>query len=381
MPDDTRYCRFIRLVSKHHDDCQLMRVLCVTSGRGAITNVRPEAETFIGVRQLGAQVTVMTQRDSCYVSRMEAAGIEVLELETRCRLDPVAIRRIRATLKTGGYQILHAFNNKAITNGIVAVLGLPVRLVTYRGQTGNIHRYDPTAYLTHLNPRVDCVVCVADSVRLDLIANGLPASKAATIYKGHSLAWYQAPPVSLGELGIRWNSMVVGLVANARPRKGIPLFLRALRQLPDDVCCDILLVGAGMEVYKEAAIGLPKQVRIHFMGYRTDAAEVIAACRVSVLPALRREGLPKATIEAMAYGVTPLVTRTGGNAELVVDGESGLVVEPGNETALAEALTWLYRNPARCVEMGQNARERIDQHFNIKDTVGRTFDLYQSLLR
>lgn len=358
-----------------------MRVLCVSSHRGAISNVRPEAETFIGVQRLGAQVTVMTQRDSCYVSRMEAAGIEVLDLETRHRLDPAAIRRIRATLRAGGHQILHTFNNKAITNGLVATLGLPVRLVTYRGQTGNIHRYDPAAYLTHLNPRVDCVVCVADAVRLDLIANGLPASRATTIYKGHSLAWYQDPPASLGELGIRRESMVVGLVANARPRKGVPLFLRALKQLPPDVCCDVLLVGAGMEAYRESASGLPEQVRVHVLGYRTDAAEVIAACRVSVLPALRREGLPKATIEAMAYGVTPLVTRTGGNAELVVDGESGLVVEPGDEAALAGALTWLYRNPARCVEMGQAARERIDQHFNIRDTASRTFDLYQSLLR
>ncbi len=357
-----------------------MRVLCITSHRGAITNVRPEAETFIGVRQLGAEVTVMTQRDSCYVSKMEAAGIQVVELETRHRIDLAAIRRIRTTLRTGGHQILHAFNNKAITNGIVAALGLPVRVVTYRGQTGNIHRYDPAAYLTHLNPRVDCVVCVADAVRLDLIANGLPASKAATIYKGHSLGWYRAPPASLDELEISRDSMLVGLVANARPRKGVPLFLRALRQLPDDVCCDVLLVGAGMEAYKEAVVGLPRQVRVHFMGYRTDAAEIIAACRVSVLPALRREGLPKATIEAMAYGVTPLVTRTGGNAELVVDGECGVVVEPGNETALADALTWLYRNPVRCAEMGRAARERIDQHFNIRETVRRTFDLYQSLL-
>jgi glycosyltransferase involved in cell wall biosynthesis len=259
-------------------------------------------------------------------------------------------------------------------------VGLPVRVVTYRGQTGNIHRYDPAAYLTHLNPRVDCVVCVADAVRLDLIANGLPASRAVTIYKGHDLGWYQAPPASLGELGIDPSSMLVGLVANARPRKGVPLFLRALRHLPDDVCCDVLLVGAGMEVYRDSVAGLPRQVRVHFLGYRTDAAEVIAACRVSVLPALRREGLPKATIEAMAYGVTPLVTRTGGNAELVVDGESGLVVEPGDEAALADALTWLYRNPARCAEMGRAARARIDRHFNIRDTVRRTFDLYQSLL-
>lgn len=358
-----------------------MRILCVTSHRGATTNVRPEAETFIGLQRLGARVSVMTQRDSCYVSTMEAAGIDVIDLAPRRRLDAAVIRRIRTTLKTGGFQILHAFNNKAITNSIVAALGLPVRLVTYRGQTGNIHRYDPAAYLTHLNPRVDCVVCVADAVRLDLIANGLSASKAVTIYKGHSLDWYQAPPASLSELGIGRDSMVVGLVANARPRKGVPLFLRSLRQLPDDVCCDILLVGAGMEAYKEATVDLPRQVRVHVLGYRTDAAEVIAACRVSVLPALRREGLPKATIEAMAYGVTPLVTRTGGNAELVVDGQSGVVVEPGSESALAEALTWLYRNPARCAEMGRAARERIDQHFNIRETVRRTFDVYQSLLR
>lgn len=358
-----------------------MRVLCVTSHRGAITNVRPEAEIFIGLRQLGAEVTVMTQRDSCYVTNMEAAGVEVLDLEPRRRLDFAAMRRIRATLKSGGFQILHLFNNKAITNGIGAALGLPVRVVTYRGQTGNIHRYDPSAYLTHLNPRVNCVVCVAEAVRLDLIANGLPASRAVTIYKGHDLAWYQAPPASLDELGISSDSMVVGLVANARPRKGIPLFLRALRQLPDDVRCDVLLVGAGTEVFREAASGLSGKIRVHFLGYRTDAAEVIAACNVSVLPALRREGLPKATIEAMAYGVTPLVTNTGGNAELVLNGDSGLVVAPGSESALAEALTWLYRNPDRREEMGQAARARIGQHFNIRDTVARTFDLYQSLLR
>lgn len=358
-----------------------MRILCVTSHRGALTNVRPEAEIFIGLQRLGAKVTVLTQRDSCYVASMVAAGIDVVDLEPRRRLDPAAIRRIRATLRGGNSQILHLFNNKAITNGIVAALGLPVRVVTYRGQTGNIHRYDPAAYLTHLNPRVDRVVCVADAVRLDLIANGLPRSKAVTIYKGHALSWYQSPPASLAGLAIRADSMLVGLVANARPRKGIPVFLAALHRLPPDVRCDVLLVGTGMEAFKDAAVGLPEQVRLHVLGYRTDAAEVIAACQVSVLPALRREGLPKTTIEAMAYGVTPLVTRTGGNAELVVDGESGLVVEPGSELALAEALTWLYRNPERRRLMGTLARQRIDQHFNVRDTIARTFDLYQSLIR
>lgn len=358
-----------------------MRILCVTSHRGALTNVRPEAEIFIGLKQSGAEVAVLTQRDSCYADRMVAAGVDVLDLDPQSRMDPAAIRRIRATLRDGKFQILHLFNNKAITNGILASLGLPVRVVTYRGQTGNIHWYDPAAYLTHLNPRVDMVVCVAEAVRSDLIANGLPERKAVTIYKGHSLDWYQSPPASLANLAIRADSMRVGLVANSRPRKGIPVFLAALHRLPADVRCDVLLVGAGMEAFKDAAAGMPEQVRLHILGYRTDAAEVIAACQVSVLPALRREGLPKTIIEAMAYGITPLVTRTGGNAELVLDGESGLVVEPGNDLALADALTWLYRNPERRRQMGLMARERIDQHFNIRQTIAQTLDLYQSLLR
>lgn len=344
-------------------------------------NIRPEAEMIIGLKQRGLDIEVMTQADCDYARRMAGYGIRIHDYTPPAKFSLQAFRVVRRTLEAGRHDIVHLFNNKAIVAGVHAALGLPVKVVTYRGQTGNISRFDPVAYLTHLSPRVDRIVCVAEAVRQSLLPEVRDPRKVVTIYKGHDLAWYQAPPANLDELGISRDSMVVGLVANARPRKGIPLFLRALRHLPDDVCCDVLLVGAGTEVFREATVGLPGRTRVHFLGYRPDAAEVIAACNVSVLPALRREGLPKATIEAMAYGVTPLVTRTGGNAELVLDGDSGLVVEPGSETELAEALTWLYRNPDRRREIGRAARERIGQYFNIRDTVARTFDLYQSLLR
>jgi L-malate glycosyltransferase len=357
-----------------------MRVVCVTSHRGAITNVRPEAEAFIGLQRRGVQMTVLTQRDTLYADRMLAAGVEVIDFEPRWKVDPTAISRIRRLLRTGRHGILHLFNNKAITNGLLAVLGLPVKLVTYRGQTGNIRRYNPIAYLGHLSPRVDRVICVAEAVRADLIANGLPAHKAVTIYKGHDLAWYQHQPADLSALGLRPGALRIGLVANARPRKGVPVFLAALALLPTDVPAEALLVGAGMEGFRDVAAKLPPHVRAHCLGYRKDAAELIAACDVSVLPALRREGLPKSVIESMASGITPVVTRTGGNAELVADEVTGLVVPPGDAAALAAALTRLARDPELRRQYGAAARTRIATHFNVTQTVEQTFALYAELI-
>jgi len=75
--------------------------------------------------------------------------------------------------------------------------------------------------------------------------------------------------------------------------------------------------------------------RCHFLGHREDALAIVGACDATVLPAIKREGLPKTVIESMALGVVPIVTRTGGSPELLVDGESGLVVPPGDAAALA----------------------------------------------
>jgi L-malate glycosyltransferase len=358
----------------------VIRVLCVSSHRGAITNVRPEAEVFVRLQQRGLAFTVLTQEDSVYVPRMREAGIRVVDFEPRWRVDPGAIAQLRGELRRGQQQIIHLFNNKAITNGILASVGLPLKVVTYRGQTGNISRYDPSAYLTHLNPRVARVVCVAEAVRRDLVANGLPAHKGVTIYKGHDLDWYRAAPANLESFSVAPGALRIGLVANARPRKGIPQFLEAVRALPVDVPCAVLLVGAGMEVFQPQLAGMPKHVQVHLLGYRKDAAELIAACDISVLPALRREGLPKTVIEAMAAGVTPVVTDTGGNAELVEHGVSGLVVPPGDAPALTAALAQLGRDPALRKQYGAAARERIHNHFHVEQTVAKTLALYESLV-
>lgn len=344
-----------------------MKLLIISSYKDTWNSVRPEAEIFIGLAKLGVDVTLMTEGDAEYVPRFKENGVKIIDFHPRKKFQWSAIKRIRAELKHGQYDALYMFNNKAITNGLFASIGLPIKTVSYRGQTGNIYWYDPTSYLTHLNPRLDAIICVANAVRDDLYKHSrLPKERITTVYKGHSLDWYQDQPADLSEFGIPQGAFVVGCVANDRPRKGLPVLLQASHLLPKDKEIYFLLVGSGMDsdaiqaLIKES----PMSGRIKVAGHRKDAPALIAACDVSVLPSLKREGLPKTVIEAMAYGTAVIVSDTGGSAELIVDGESGVEVQPGDFEAIAHGIKVLEADRARCQAMGQAGRERIQEYFN-----------------
>jgi glycosyltransferase involved in cell wall biosynthesis len=358
-----------------------MRLLCISSHNDTLNSVRPEAEIFIGLARRGVDVTVMTEGDSVYVPLMKAAGVRVIDFVPRRKISWSAIRFIRNELKTGNYDFLYAFNNKAITNANFAACGLAVKIITYRGQTGNLHRYDPTCYLTHLNPGVSLVICVADAVRKDLQTQHPHPERVVTVYKGHDLSWYQDQAADLREFGIPKGAFVVACVANNRPRKGLPILIEASHRLASNPDLHLLLIGGGLDdpQLQQAIDGSPMRDRIHCAGYRQDAPSLIAACQASILPSLKREGLPKTVIESMVYGVAPIVTDTGGSAELIENRISGLVIRPGNAADISEAVEYLWLNPTERALMGKRARDRIASHFNVQQSVDQTFEHLQRL--
>ncbi|MGB5622960.1 MAG: glycosyltransferase [Gammaproteobacteria bacterium] len=357
-----------------------MKALWITSHKDALNSIRPEAETLLGLARAGVECEIMTQGDSVYRPAMEAAGIRVIDYVPKHKFDRRAVNVIRDALIAGKHDILHLFNNKAVANGVMAARKLPVKVVSYRGQTGNIHRYDPFCWMTHLNPRIDRVVAVADAVRDDLRRLRSDPEHVVTIYKGHDLDWYADTPADLSEFGIPADAFVIGAVANYRPRKGIEVLIEATHHLSQHVPIHLLLVGADMDKPKLKTLidASPMRRCIHVAGFRADACALIAACQASVLASTKREGLPKTVIEAMVYGVPTVVTDTGGSAELVVDRETGFVVPPGDAVALARALQYLCEHPTEAAAMGRHGRERIDRHFNIRDTIAETLKLYQN---
>ena len=360
-----------------------IKTLCITEDAD-----RPTTATFIGLTQAGVDVTVMCPPASDRRTALTEAGIRVLDLPLRKRVDRSGIAELRAEIVRGDYDILHLFSNKAVQNGLLASRGLPVKIVAYRGIVGNLSFFNPISWRRFLNRRIDRIVCVANAVRDYFLTMQpaflrLPPERLVTIYKGHSLDWYRATPADLRSVGVPPGSFVIGCVANYRPRKGIELLVDAFRELPTEWRAHLLLIGGGMDASALAKriAASPVAANIHALGYRKDSPALTAACDVFALASTKREGLARSLIEAMAYGVPPVVTDCGGSPEVVVDGVSGIVVPVRNVPALAAALKRLHDDPALRRRMGEAARERIRNDFRIEDTIAKTLELYRSLVR
>lgn len=355
--------------------------LCVAS-----SSDRPETETFIGLKRAGVDIDVMCRPTAPHRQRLFDAGIAVTDLHTESRFDLHAIRAIRAKLRAKRYDLMHCFSNPTISNGIMAARGIPVGIVLYRGIVGNLSFLNPIDYTTFLNSRVDRIICVCEAVRqfllsMQLLGKRLPPERPVRIYKGHDVSWYRGQPADLAPLGVQPGDFVILTVTNNRPRKGIEMLVDAMSHIPADAPVRLLLVGSGMDEpdLQRRIAASPHRERIQVTGYRKDAQAITAASHAFVLPTLRREGLPRGVIEAMCYRTTPIVTDVGGSPELVVDGESGIVVPPHDARAIADAILRLMADPSLRERMGAAAHDRIRDHFRIETTIELTHALYRDV--
>lgn len=358
--------------------------LLIIANYGPATNVSSEGELFIQLKkQFDHDMTIMTNEDSFYAQKFKEAGIRVIDFYPSKKFSITQVKRIRDELKTGNYQIAHFFSNKAMINGNLAALGLPVKVAIYRGYTGNIHWWDPFMYLKFLSPRVDAVVCLVEAIRL-LIRKNLffNKDKAITINKGHDVTWYDpVNPVELKSLSIPEDAFVFVCVANVRTMKGMKYLLKATHYLPSESHAYLLLLGNGMDKFRFKKIidTSPMRDRIINLGFRKDALSVVKSCNVFVLASIYGEAITKSVIEAMCLSVAPVITDIPGNVGLVINNESGLVVPPRDPKALADAMLKLSQDKELTKRLGQKAREHIDKNLNTKDTV-KAFDaMYRDL--
>ncbi len=358
-----------------------LRVLAIT-GHSDL----PETFQFIGLHNAGVQLQVLCPETAPHKQLLLDANVKVVWLKLISRVDRVGRAAIQAVLDESEFDIVHVFNNKALQNTLPLIKHSPVKLVAYRGIEGNVSVFDPISWMTYLNPRVDKIVCVANAIRdyfkrLRFFWWHFPQEKAITIYKGHDLSWYQKPAVPRSTLGVPEDAFLVGCIANERPRKGLPFLIDALPQIAEaGLNIHLILIGSinGSKTLKKIAQS-PMKENIHLTGYRTDAAQVLAACDACILPAIKREGLPKSIIEGMVYQVTPIVTDTGGSPELIEPGVSGLIIEAGSASAISEAITYLAKNPLQNKQMAIAAQTRIQRNFNILATIEQTLVLYSEI--
>jgi glycosyltransferase involved in cell wall biosynthesis len=358
-----------------------IRTLIISSITGSAPS-RPDAELVIGLHQLGVGADVMIPPGSPLIGRFEDMGIRVIPEHPKRKFSLRSIRMIRNEIMEHRYEIIHLFNTKAIVNGSLASLGLPVKVLAYRGAAG-MYWYDPTSWLSHLNPRIDCLICNSRYVQQHMQQQLLfrPA-KAVMIHKGMDREWFRdVIPATRKELGIPENVLVAGCVANVRRIKGLPCLLEATCHMRPDLPLHILLIGSGMDSGRILKMidASPLKDRIHILGYRPDVYELIAACDIYIQPSLS-ESLSRSVMEAMCMGVPCVVSGVGGLVELVEDQQSGLVFKTGDPKALARALEKMAGDGEMRKRFSLAGIKRMEEIFSVENMVRKTLELYRKIV-
>ena len=359
-----------------------MNILILAGSNSSFNQLRPEFEMFIGFRERGHNITIVIAPDSVYVPRLKELGIKLLHCYPTRKICLKTIKALRLEMRKTHYDIVYATTSKTIPNGAFAAIGSAAKLVAYRGTTGGAYWYDPTNYLTIFNPKAEAVVCVSEAVRQYLLPKFINRkTRLITIHKGHDIAWYGKSPADLAEFGITNQDFPVACVANARPHKGVRYLLEAAKEFSHISNIHILLVGQGIQTEPYTSLIAESNMadRIHITGFRHDAPELIAACKVLVLPSVR-EGLSRVVLESMGYGVPPIVTDSGGPAEEVEDGKDGYIVPIQDPEAIAEKVITLYENPEIIKSMSIECRRKIENEFSIQVSIDKYIRFFEDLL-
>jgi glycosyltransferase involved in cell wall biosynthesis len=178
-----------------------------------------------------------------------------------------------------------------------------------------------------------------------------------------------ARPSLRAELGYTDDALSLVAIANFEPRKGLGVLLSALAALRDEsVLVRTAVVGDGplRRALAARVMELSLGDRVRFVGWRNDVDDILAAADALALPSLSHECLPYVILEAMSHGLAVVSTDVAGIPEMVIDGDTGRVVPPGDVSALAGALSELAASSPRRQAMGERGYARQREHFTLE---------------
>jgi len=327
-------------------------------------------------------VTRPSPRDQ--VEELRDAGVTVIELDRRRRLQPLAWLPLVRHARRHGIDVLHChkFGSNAWGAVIAPLIRAPV-LVTHEHSwsfTGDRRRMLVDRHV--IAPRAAAMVAVSslDARRMVEIEH-LPRDKVRVIPNGIVTPRVADPLALRRALAIDPEVPVIGFVGRLRPEKRVDLILTAAATLLGERKVHVVLVGAGPE---EAT--LRDQVReasiadaVTFLGFRADATTLAAGFDVAVL-ASDREGAPLTLLEYMALGRPIVTTSVGGIPEIVEDGRDAVLVPPGDAASLAGAIGRLLDDPAERLRLGSEAAARQAAQFSFEEMTRRVERLYLELL-
>jgi len=348
--------------------------LCSELQRGGAE--RQWTQLVPALRERGFEPRVLALRDTGpFYDELSAAGIPVACAYLKSRFDVGGLRRAFAL--AGRPALVVSQGTNALVVGEAIATRAHVAHVTIEHAASGLSRRRHRRLLTRFMSRlIEHVVAVGESQAAELERRGYRAEQITLIRNGvPRLAPTRARDQVRAELGLAADAVAVMLVATLRPEKNVPLFLAAVEGAAvQEPGIRGFIAGGGpllRPIRELAGASGPTTV----LGERDDVPNLLAAADIVCLTS-DAEAMPMVLLEASSLGRPLVATDVGGNREVVVDGETGLLVPPGDLGGLAGAFLCLARDPELRRAMGERALARHEELF----TLERMVDGYRSLI-
>jgi len=292
--------------------------------------------------------------------------VESIRLRMGHEVDPRVVGRLRSALRGADVvhtHLVHADVYGALARGERTLVSTKHNDDPFRaGQFRHIERA--------LTRRATRVIAITEALRrFNVERVGLPAEKIDVVHYG-----LDAPPAAWGEnadLGVPDDARVLLAISRLVPQKGLDVAVRALARVQEEEPRAVLVVlGEGPERERLAGDG------VYLPGRVGDVAAWLARAELLVHPA-RWEGFGLALLEAMLAGKPVVATRVSSIPEIVVDGETGLLVPPDDPDAFAAAILRVLRDPGR---LGDAGLTRARGEFSVARMAKRTLAVYDHAL-
>lgn len=341
------------------------------------------------------EVTVCSASGGPLEGLLEERGIRFLNLPLKKKLSRKIIKDIRILLKRENFDLLHTHGGVAGFSGRWAARRGPVCVHTLHGihylnYRNPILKWMAIMQERYLSRTTAAVICVSESDRAGALGYDLvPASRIHVIKNGvdfesvkKSGAADQDKVRMREDMKIEPGAPLLGTVARLHFQKGIPDLLQAMdlvrREIPD---ARLVIVGGGPEENRVRKLirelGLDQAVIL--LGERKDARELLSLFDVFVLSSLW-EGLPYVLLEAAALAKPVISTAALGVAEVITDGENGLLVPVSKPEDLARGAVKLLRDRELAIRLGINLHRDAASQYSLERMVSETEELYLKVL-
>lgn len=331
-------------------------------------------------------VDVACQPESPLWQRAQAIGAELHPLPGLRGGNPLSqaanVRRIAHLLDVLQPDVVHAYRSPP--HALTAVARLLARhrapLVRSRGAAQRLRRHPLNLWLYR---SAAAVVASSTAVAEDLMKAGVPGARvhvlrggvdADRVRGGDGAAWRRS-------LTLEDNTPVLGMLARIDEVKGHRGVVDAMveldrRGLRVQLLCAGEAWGQSGDRLRQHLVNRGMQDRVRLLGRVDDVAGFLAAVDVVVVGSLGSEAIARALLEAMAAGRPVVATRVGVIPEILERG-LGMLVEPGDPSALASALEELLHDPARCAELGEAAAQHVGDHYTLARLAERLERIYR----